>query len=99
MAAMCRAGHLHNHRTNALDGSQDDLGGGEAHQQWIRIGMAEVRAETMRRVDSEIALAGEARWDLTKGLLQEYPRRKCMDNCPPEMEIGADPASPGASRE
>eukprot|EP00969_Alexandrium_andersonii_P089795 3965193-Alexandrium_andersonii.AAC.1 len=51
MAATCRAGHLHNHLTNALDGSQDELGGGEAHAQWARVGMAEVRAETMRRVD------------------------------------------------
>eukprot|EP00969_Alexandrium_andersonii_P339910 15025649-Alexandrium_andersonii.AAC.1 len=41
MAATCWAGHLHNRLTNALDGSQDELGGGEVHQQWTRIGMAE----------------------------------------------------------
>eukprot|EP00969_Alexandrium_andersonii_P040401 1771382-Alexandrium_andersonii.AAC.1 len=60
MAATCRDGHLRNHLANALGGSQDELGGGEARKQWAQIGMAQVRAETMQRVDAAIAKAGEA---------------------------------------
>eukprot|EP00969_Alexandrium_andersonii_P045857 2012018-Alexandrium_andersonii.AAC.1 len=60
MAATCRDGHLRNHLANALGGSQDEIGGGEAHKQWTRLGVAQVRAETMQRVDAALAKAGEA---------------------------------------
>eukprot|EP00969_Alexandrium_andersonii_P148975 6587324-Alexandrium_andersonii.AAC.1 len=68
MAATCRDGHLRNHLTNALDGSQDEMGGGEAHKQLTQLNMARARAETMQRVDDAIAKAGEARWDLIRDL-------------------------------
>ena len=39
----CARGHLDNHLTNALDGSEDHLGRGSAHTLWEELGMAAER--------------------------------------------------------
>ena len=63
---------------NALDGSEDDRGRGEASRLWDQIGMYAKRAAAVSDVDAAYA-AGELTWDLVGTLVHPFLARGTLD--------------------
>ena len=74
------AGWKANMITNALDGSENNLGSSEMQGYWMELGMDEVRARTIDEVCSS-AEAGRLEWayEVVYGLLDSFPKRGVLD--------------------
>ena len=73
-----KQGHWHNFLKNALDGSEDHLGRGAAHEFWHEINMHALRAQAVQDVETEFH-AGRLTWEHCGRLIQEFPVRHQLD--------------------
>ena len=67
----CARGHLDNHLTNKLDGSEDHLGRGPAHSLWEELQMSKARDQA--QLSERMALRHDA----------HSRKERALEQCPP----------------
>ena len=69
--AHCARGHLDNHLTNKLDGSEDHLGRGPAHSLWEELQMSKARDQAQLSERMALRHHGHSR------------KKRALEQCPP----------------